>query len=178
MGYLAHIKPRDRYDPRFILDIWEKIRTAVNHLDETNFSKEGVSGDAILKPHSVGLERLRGGEIHMPIILLAQPYTTTNTSLENVGPYVFWSPTRWRGVSGVYFEVVGGPVTAGASAVFELHDGNGLLASINVDIPGYQHNLVKIESPSEQAGTWLMKMRTTSSSVAAGILGARVIVHL
>ena len=150
----------------------ERIRTAVNFLDESNFPS-GVSGE-VLTQHSVPLNRLAQGEYHLPMVLLTSPITTSSTTFINVGVSVEWLPPSW-GLAHMYLAVQGGIETTGV-AEFRLVDQNSVsLGMLSVGTPGMPYNSIALNLPLSQ-GLLTFQMRSVTGSVVQ-LLGAKIIIE-
>lgn len=174
MGWLKSEKPPRKYDNAYVKMLVERIRTSVNFLDETNFPN-GIEG-SIIKAKTLPLSAIAQGEWHIPIISLATAYTTTSTSLVNVGPYAYWSPIAWGSGHKGYLEVTGGSVDPSATATFELHGVNGKIAECTSNSGSYEWLRSESFDLPSQAQTLLLKMKTSNASYSAGILGAKIII--
>lgn len=165
-------------DPKWLFTEFHKIATAINSVDERNY-RNPVDASTILEAGTVTLEHLSTrGEWRIPIIALATAYTTTSTNLVNVGQYAYFDLVRWRDVPAdhVFLEITGGPLSVG-TATFELHDTEGTLASITTSTVGLQWIVKEFDRLPEFSGTLVLKMKTSSGSVQAGIVGANVLIR-
>lgn len=174
MGWLNSEKPPSKYDPAYIKLLVEKIRTALNFLDDNNFPN-GLSGLNV-KQRTLPLSALSQGEWHLPIISLAVPYSTASTEPINVGPFVYISPVTWGASSAMYFEVTGGTENKAASAVFELHGVSGKLAEITIPEEGFSWKRSGALMVPASGQTLVMKMKTTNKDHYAYLLGARLVI--
>ena len=174
MGWLNSEKPPNRYDAAYLKLLVEKLRLAINFMDENNFPN-GING-TIIQQRSIPMAALSQGEWHIPIVALANPITTTSTTLVNVGPFVYWSPQAWSSGASVFLEVTGGAIAEGATARFEIHGTGGMIGFVESSEAGYRWlRSTKLEMPKESQ-TLLMKYKTSNASVATGLLGARLII--
>ena len=173
MGWLNSEKPPKDYEASYLKMFVERLRLAVNFIDETNFPN-GISG-TVIHAKSLPMAALAQGEWHIPIITLANPATTTSTVLTNIGPFVYWSPQAWSNNMSVYLDVTGGAVAEGATARFEIHGTGGAIGFVESSVAGYRWLRSEKLTMPVISQTLLMKYSTSNASVAAGILGARLV---
>lgn len=175
MGWLNAERPPDKYSAAYIKLFVERLRTAVNYIDENNFPNP-LNADAILKDKTLGLTKLYGVEFQHTLLTLATPHTSDKEELVNVGPFYHWSNV-WGNNVKLVFEVTGGSQHEDATATFELHGADGLLASVESK-EGAKLEFLRSEEfdPPGVSQTFLVKMKTSDSTHAAMILGARLII--
>ena len=172
MGWLNTERPPEKYDKSYIKMFAERIRTAINFMDESNFP-HGLTG-AVLASKSVPFNALSGYELQLPIVALATPFTTTSTTLVNVGGFLFWSAV-WSGNVQMALEVTGASGSAAATATFELHGASGLLRQITTATGTYECLRTSFVDPPVESQTMILRMRTNNASLATGILSAKLI---
>jgi len=175
MGHLASSRPPERYSATFIRALVERIRTAFNFLDESNFPAPGLNASAILQPRTLSTDTLMQGEFHLPLVGLANIFTTTSTTFVDCSPFALWNPLAWGAQSSLWLEVTGGPQTAG-TAEFRLVGAAGAnIVTLPTSAVGNTRLLVQVTKPSTLQNLSL-QMRTTNGAVQAGIRGAKLIV--
>lgn len=106
MGYLNSEKFPDKYTPAF-MKLWvERIRTAVNYIDATNFPR-GLNGSVIVDRSLSLLTKVTG---YAGLVIGADFFTTplyhelNATSYTGLGGLVLWSPT-WKTIANIFLEV-------------------------------------------------------------------------
>jgi hypothetical protein len=180
MGYLNSEKPPAKYSAAYLKMFVERVRQALNYLDSNNFPN-GLLG-SIIKDKSLPLTKLTQGEWRFPIIAQASPYTTTSTTLVNVGQYIYWSPSSFPTTAKLYLEITGS--SGGVyTATFELwgKDSGGadvLMTSINASSGVYEVLRSESFTPPTVSQAMLLKIKTGSASIPVGILGANLIIKL
>lgn len=103
------------------------IAWAVNVLDESNFPN-GLSGGKVLKEdHSTPLTVLNITELSIPLVLSAQPVSTT--SFLSCGGFFTYSPLKFPG--GVWYLEAALQVTSGGTVTVELVDDAGVVGSVS-----------------------------------------------
>lgn len=173
---LFHFKPiPDRWDPRWMAETFINLRKSLNGLTEANFTKP-LDGDTLVKKGTLSPDRLKGVDLNLATLLaLATPYTTTSTSLVQIGPRFYLDTLSWPfSAENFGLIITAGPSAVGAETIVELHDMVGAVASITANIVGqarYRAAFTRLPSRDPQLS---LRIRTTSSSVAAGILGAQI----
>lgn len=174
MGNLAATSPPDRYDAGWFKRMWERIRLAVNTMEENNFSN-ALIGDTLVAQRTLSLDRLRQGEIHLPLLMLATATTTTSLTPVPVGPYLMFDPLRWpTDKTRFYFDITGGPSAVG-TATFELWDDTIALASIAISTVGMSWNRAQLTSLPTATKYLVVKMKTSDAAVTAQLLGAKLV---
>ena len=175
MGWLNSEKPPEKWSASFFKLFVEKLRTAVNFLDENNFPN-GIYG-SVINDKSIPLSKLSGMEFHETVVAVAEPHPVTSTSLVNVGGFLVWD-TVWGQNVRLCLEVIGGSSSANRVATFELHGVDGVLTSVS-DSSGEIKWLRSQDFDPPTAGqTLLVKVKTSNSSYPAMLLSARLIIKL
>ncbi len=179
MGHIKEFRIPEKYDTKWMWNLLQSIRTAVNNLEDTNFPKSGLTGGRIIREHSLPVNRLTSGEFHLPFVALGSQITTTSTSFTNVGGIVVYDPVMWGDVAALVFDVTGGPA-ASATATFRIIDGASReIVSISATAPGSSRYTATV--PSDKVPTTsqplIVQYKTSDSAVAAGLVSARLIVR-
>lgn len=178
MGHLKEFKIPEKYSSKWMWDTIQQIRVALNVLHDSNFPPEGLTGSRVIRKSTLPIDRLTGGEFHLPFIMLATPTTTTSTSWTNVGGIVVYDPNMWGEVKSLVFDVTGGPVSSGGTAYFRIIDsGQTSLAQITARTVGSSRYTATITEKPKSAQALLVQYRTSDSSVEAGLVSARLIVR-
>ncbi len=174
MGNLASTTPPEKFDAGWFKRMWERIRLAVNTMDDGNFSNS-LTGDILIAQRTASLDRLKQGELHLPLLMLATAATATSLSLVAVGPYLMFDPLRWpTDKTRFYFDITGGPSAAG-TATFELWDDTAALASIAITSVGMSWNRTQLTNLPTATKSLVVKMKTSDAAVQAQLLGAKLV---
>lgn len=173
MGYLNSEKPPGKWSPSFFKMFVERLRTAVNYLDSTNFP-EGLEG-FIIKDRTVTPKKLTGLLLRYSILALAEPFSTTSTTLVNVGGYLPWD-TVWGDNVTLMLEVVGTTGDPTATATFELHGIEGKIAEVSTSSGDVEVMQSPTFEPPSVGQTLLLKMKTSNATYPASVLSATVLV--
>lgn len=125
MGFLNSEKFPDTYKPAFF-KLWvERLRTAINYLDATNFPN-GLSGN-VITDRSLPLGKVTGLD---GLVIGADFFTTptyhsvSDTTFTGVGALVLWSPT-WKTVGTIALEVTCSVENTAYPATIKLVSGAG-----------------------------------------------------
>lgn len=180
MGHLKEFKVPEKYSTKWLWDLIQQIRSAVNTMHDSNFPEEGLTGSKIVRDHTLPVKKLSGGEFHLPFVALGEAITTTDTNWRNVGGIVVYDPNLWGEVSALVFDVTGGPAGSGASASFRIVDsGQGELVAVTANLSGYSRYTATVPANKvpKTAQALLVQYKTSNASVAAGLVSARLIVR-
>ena len=107
VGHLKEFKIPEKYSSKWMWDTIQQIRVPLSVLHDSNFPPEGLTGSRVIRKSTLPIDRLTGGEFHLPFIMLATPTTTTSTSWTNVGGIVVYDPNMWGDVKSLVFDVTG-----------------------------------------------------------------------
>lgn len=165
-------------DPSWLYKELLKLKQAINFLSEENFPSKLLAEDVLQGGITLGM--ISGiGEWRIPILGLATPYTTSSTSLVNVGPYVYFDVNRWAGIltDQVLLEVTAGPSAASGQTEIQLDGVDGTLAKITLPTVGLNWVAQPFQSLPKQSGTLVLKIRTTNSNSLAQITGANILIR-
>lgn len=171
MGHLNTEKPPEKYNARYIKLLVEKIRTAFNFLDESNFPN-GISG-GVINENTLPLNTLAEGEFHLPFFINATPYTTTDITAQTIGAFVYYNPSVW-GNPTIYLDVTAASTASGTDAIIELHSAEGILTTITVSDIEYTWHRQELTTYPTQAQTLLIKVKS-STGTAVSIMGAKLV---
>jgi len=127
MAYLTPESPPEYYNTQYIKVLVERLRTAVNYLDADNFPN-GLDGE-VLEDGSVDVAALCGLHLTLPIINLAEAYTTNSTSPVQIGGLVKWA-SEWTNVQ--IQLVISAYVTAGTGTVVLKDDLDATICTLSV----------------------------------------------
>ncbi|MGI6124518.1 MAG: hypothetical protein ACOYIG_10115, partial [Acetivibrionales bacterium] len=90
MAWMRSIKKiPDKYDPAFFKLLIERIRTAVNHMEQSNFP-QGING-LWLNDKTVTPRKLVSTMWYIPIIAQASGTYVTSTTAASIGGFIHWS---------------------------------------------------------------------------------------
>lgn len=163
-----------QYDPAQFKMIIERIRTAVNFLDGSNFPN-GLDG-GLLNENSIDPTKLTGCAWVVPILALADAKTTVSTDGISVGGFIQWSAAIWGINVQCYLQVTGNIANAAATATFTLHSTTGVLATCTTQSTDF----VALQSigfiPPIASQSIVFKMKTSNASYAASVLNANLII--
>lgn len=191
MGWLNSERPPERYERAFIRMMVERIRTAVNFMDDSNFPN-GVSGHLLrgsvagnlltgnvsgnlLNARSVTFQKVSSMEFEKVLVALAVPHVITATALTTVSGLVTYNPLAAIGAT-IVFEVCGSSSASSATATFELHGASGLLASVSTTATAFT-SIRSAAFPAPPEGqTMLVRARTSHAGQSAGLLSARIVI--
>lgn len=179
MGHLKEWRIPEKYNSRWMWDFIQGLRTAINTLEDSNFPTDGLTGSRIIRAHSLPVNRLTSGEFHLPFIAQGQAVTTTSTTYVNVGGIVVYDPVMWGTVGSLVFDITGGP-NGSATASFRIIDGgSNELAAISATLSGYSRYTVTFDSSKipTTSQPLIVQYKTSSTSIAAGLVSARLIVR-
>lgn len=174
MGYLRSARPPSRYDPSYLKTLVETIRTAVNFLDTSNFPDDGLPA-TIIRDRTVSLKKMAQGEFHIPLVLLAEAFTTVSTTWTLCSGFIQWNLTSWGTECGITLEVTGGPLTTGTAEFRLLGASNTVIATITTSDVGLIYCSAPVVAPTGSQ-PMLLQMRTTDASVTAALLNARLVI--
>lgn len=174
MGYLNSEKPPSKWSPSFFKMFVERVRTAINYIDSTNFP-DGLDG-FIIKDRTIPVSKLTGMVMRHTMLSLATQHTTTSTTLTNVGGYLSWENIWGENVT-LALEVVGSISDATAEATFELHGIDGKLAEVKATTGSVEVLRSENFEPPSVGQTLLLKMKTSNATYPAGILSATLILY-
>jgi len=175
MGWLKPAtKIPPQWDAMFMRKLVERIRTALNFIDEGNFPN-GISG-TVVKDNTLDVTKLSGLHFTIPIVALGTGFTTTSTSLVAVGGAVPWVFSAWQDTVQLSLFVTGGSSHASAIATYELHGVDGLLASCTIQSATYTTaQSALIDAPIADQNL-VLKIKTDNGSYAAGITNALLLI--
>lgn len=175
MGWLATEKAPEKWSPAYFKLFVERVRTALNNIDDSNFP-EGFNG-ANLKSRTVQTGALVGFEYEKVFFALAVPHTTTATTETTVGGLVQWNPSAWgNGNVKLILEVVGGIADVSATATFEIYGIDGVLASVTTQVASLSNLRSEAFSPPTEGQTIAFKMKTSNATYSAQATSARLII--
>lgn len=179
MGWLNIEKPPEKWSQSYFKLFVERVRTAVNYLDATNFP-DGISG-ILLTDRSVSLRHkitgYGGMYFSQDFFALLNTVSLTPTTLTSYGSAILWSPT-WNNFANVALEVTGFVASDSYPATLEVHGTSGALVSYNM----VNTSLQRIEIPiTEMPGgmeTVVFRLRVQSASYAVNIMSARLLIKM
>lgn len=170
MAFFDFIRaPSGPLDGRRMNELALRIKAALNHLDKGNFPK-GIDGDDILNDASTSPGKLKVGEWHYPLILLAVATTTTSTAGADIGGAFRWDPTVWP--TGTWkVEAVMSVANASATATLAF-DGDDVIDTSSTTATRLRSDALTMPT---SASDMSLTLRTSSASYAASLLAARLI---
>lgn len=175
MGWINSEKPPEKWSASYFKMFVEKLRTAVNYLDSSNFP-DGVNG-IWLKAKSVPVSALVGLEFNQTLIALATPHTVAATTLTNVGGYLVWD-SMWGSAVSLKLEIVGGSGHSSATATFELHGTAGKLTEVTSNAGTIQWLRSAAFDPPADSQTLVLKVKTSNATYPTNLLTARLIIGI
>ena len=175
MGWLATEKAPEKWSPAYFKLFVERVRTALNNIDDSNFP-EGFNG-ANLKSRTVQTGALVGFEYEKVFFALAVPHTTTSTTAVAAGGLVQWNPSAWgNGSVKLILEVVGGIADVAAIATFEVHGVAGVVASVTTQVAALGVLRSEAFVPPTEGQTFSFRMKTNNATHSAQAVSARLII--
>ena len=174
MAHLDLGPARKEYAPKTLFLFFERIKTALNYLDKTNFPNK-INGDDILKDLSTSLKKLKQ-RIYIYTLFTGSPlYQTTSTTAVGVAGYFPWNPADFDAGGAWYFEADIAIVDAASIATCELHGASGIIKSVTTQSTA----LVRVRStevtmPATATDMWI-KLKTSNASHTASLGGAKLI---
>jgi len=175
MGWLNSEKSPDKWSASYFKLFVERLRLAVNNIDDSNFP-EGLDGN-IIKSHTVQTGALANFSYEQVFFSQATPYTTVSTTAVTVGTLVQWNPSAWgSGTVKVMLEVVGGVANATATATFEVWGIAGKLATVTTQATSLGLSRSVSFSPPTESQTLIVKAYTSNASYSAQALSAKLII--
>ena len=175
MGWLNTEKTPSQWDSSYFRQFVERLRTALNYLDASNFP-EGIHG-SLLNKRTVSTGALANFSYEQVFFSQATPFTTTSTTAVSVGSLIQWDSATWgTGNVKVMLEVVGGVANASATATFELWGADGKLATITSQSASAVLLRSTAFSPPDKGQTMIVKAYTNNATYSANILSAKLII--
>lgn len=175
MGWLNTERPPSKWSAAFFAGFVERLRTAVNYLDSNNFLG-GLDG-GVINNGTLPLSKISGVEFQHTFFALAEAYTTASTSLVTVGGYLSWD-NIWGDAVELKLEVVGGSSNVLATATFELHGVDGILASVTSNTGNIELLRSAAFTAPTISQTFLVKVKTSNGTYTANALSARLIITI
>jgi len=176
MGWLNSEKAPEKWSPAFFKMFVERLRTALNNIDESNLP-DGLSG-GLIKAHTVSTGALANFSHEHSIFAQATPYTTVSITAVVVGTLIQWTPSNWgTGNVKIMLEVIGGVSNATATATFELWGSvSGKLATVTTQAVSLGLLRSSVISPPGQSENLFLKAYTSNATYSAQALSAKVII--
>lgn len=146
------------------------IEKAVNYLDKGNFQNK-IAGDDILSSASVSLNKLKWLEWPIPLVLPADPYSTTATADDDIGGYFMWDPGKYPG--GIWY-LEASLACNGATATCTLK-GASVIGTVQSTSATMELKRSQALTMPTTAQTIWVTLKTSNASYAAVLGGARLI---
>lgn len=148
-------------------DWLKKALTTISHWSEfLTFSSFGI------KDNEIPISKLDIGEIHFPLCLPAQNFTTTKTAGDNIGAYFHWNPAAFP--SGKwYLEASIAISNANGTATLTLKGATDVKTLTTSEI-GMTNKREQVTMPTS-GQTLYLNLKSSSSSYTAALGGARLI---
>jgi hypothetical protein len=177
MGYLNTEKPPEKWSPAWFKLFLEKVRTAVNFLDEDNFP-DGISG-LILKDKSVpfGKLSLTGLFFFLDFFTLALPTAIAATAYTNLGGSLLWSP-KWASVADVFLEYTAYITNASAPCDVKLVGVDGTVTEHTLTNTAIQRFEMPLATMPATTSTLIFQGKTSNATYPLTIISARIILKL
>ena len=179
MGWLNTEKPPEKWSQSYFKMFVERVRTAVNYLDSTNFP-DGISG-ILIKDRSISINpKLTGyGGMYFSqdFFALAATMSSTATTLTSYGSAILWSPT-WNNFANMALEVTAYVANASYPATVEVHGTAGAVVSQELTNTTLQRIEIPITSMPSGLETVVFKAKVANASYAVNILSARLLIKM
>lgn len=175
MGWINGEKPPEKWSASYFKMFVERLRTAMNYIDSSNFP-DGISG-LWLKAKSVPVSALTGIEFNQTLVAVPTAYTVASTTLTNVGGYFIWD-SMWGSAVSLKLEIIGGSGHSSATATFELHGTAGKLGEVTSNLGTIQWLRSEAITPPTDSQTLLLKVKTSNASYPTNLLTARLIIGI
>lgn len=179
MGWLNTEKPPAKWSAQYFKLVIERIRTAVNFIDERNFPN-GLSG-LVLKDKSVSFKDAvygyAGLDLFRDFFSLAVPHSVNSTSNQTLGAALLWNK-EWNTYATAWLEVTAACTDVLYSGHVLVEGVDGVLATNEIITTGLTRHEVQLTALPEESGTLLFKARSTNVSYPLTILSARIILKL
>lgn len=172
MGWFNTERPPEKYDRAYMRLMTERIRTSLNFLDDTNFPN-GLHG-SVLRKRSVWYDKMPQLEIPVTLIALASPFVVSSTTFSNVGGFYHWANAMGTGAK-MAFEVTGSSATSSGTATFELRGAEETFSTLTTNTGTIEWLRSELFDPPTESQTLIVRAKTSSGSVPAGITTARII---
>lgn len=179
MGWLNTEKPPEKWSQSYFKMFVERVRTALNYLDSTNFP-DGISGILItdrsisLNPKVTGYG---GMYISQDFFALLNTTPVTATTLTSYGSAILWSPT-WNNYANMALEVTCFVANASYPATVELHGTAGAVVSQSITNTTLQRIEIPITAMPSGMETVVFKARVANASYALNIMSARLLIKM
>lgn len=170
MSWLKSIsKVPDKYEGAYLKLLVERIRTAVNFLDESNFPN-GIGGSWI-QDGTVTPKKMLATYWHIPIVASAEGVFIVTTDPTSVGGYIAWPGALGANVKLQLYATVTSS-NPSATATITLEGTEGTLVTITSNLGTWElKQSDKFDAPTSSQ-TLVLKVSTSSGSYSAGILNA------
>ena len=179
MGWLNTEKPPEKWSQSYFKMFVERVRTALNYLDSTNFP-DGISGILItdrsisLNPKVTGYG---GMYISQDFFALLNTTPITATTLTSYGSAILWSPT-WNNYANMALEVTCYVTNASYPATVELHGTAGAVVSESITNTALQRIEIPITAMPSGMETVVFKASVANASYALNIMSARLLIKM
>lgn len=179
MGWLNTEKPPEKWSQSYFKMFVERVRTAINYLDTTNFP-DGISGILItdrsisLNPKVTGYG---GMYISQDFFALLNTTPVTATTLTSYGSAILWSPT-WNNYANMALEVTCYVANASYPATVELHGTAGAVVSQSITNTALQRIEIPIAEMPSGMETVVFKAKVDNASYALNIMSARLLIKM
>ena len=179
MGWLNAEKPPDKVTGAYFRQFVERLRTALNFIDSSNFG-DGLEG-SILTDRSVYLQTKITGygglTFQEDFFALAQGLSFNATALTSLGSSTLWSPS-WNNYAKLYLEVTGYVANATYPATVEVHGTSGAIASHQITAVTMTRHEWEITPTPTEGTTLVFKSLVGNATYPLTILSARLILKL
>lgn len=147
-------------------DWLKKALTEMMHWSEyLSFTSLGV------KDNEIPIAKLDIGELHYPMVLPAENFTTMSTTDVNIGPYFQWVPSRFP--TGTWY-LEGAIATSGGTATLTLK-GTSDITTITTTDAGMANKRSNVLTMPETAQNLYLNLKSSNGSYTAALGGARLI---
>lgn len=178
MSWLNSERPPDRWSPAYFKIFVERLRTAVNYLDATNFPS-GLSGSMITN-RSVILKKITGYGglvLQQDFFAVPTPATLTTTELTSFGSPVLWSP-GWNSLATAHLEITACVADASHPATVEVKSADGTILTQQVSDVTLQRYEWPIDPMPTEGTTLVFRASVSDVNYPLTILSARLILKL
>lgn len=166
MGHFD-MQPPQEVTPQYIKFLIERLRVAINYMDDTNFPSP-ISASSV----DVDLVDLGWTEIPIPLVLPAEAVGTTSTTGASLGGYYLWKPTIYP--SGTWYLEASIAVGSGGTATCTLTGAADIGSVSTTETTLTLVRSASLTMPAVAQNIWV-KIATDNASYTATIGGARLI---
>lgn len=170
MSWLKSLaKVPGKYDAAYLKLLIERIRTAVNFIDDTNFPK-GIEGSWI-NDGTIVSKKLGSTMWYLPILALREGTYTANTEAVTISGFIPWS-TAWGSNVKIRLEATITSTNESAVCTVTLEGAGGTLITLTSSKGAWELKQSDFIPAPLASQTMVLKMKTSNAGYNAGILHA------